>query len=93
MAYFAHEIGHVLDTLNGMFHTRAQYGKNGYEVVADDYAINHWVFKKASEEVQRNIILHRIFYSNDQFSVFDYYDTIAFITGNNDGGPNIKSAS
>ena len=38
MAYFAHEIGHVLDTLNGIFHTRAQYGKNGYEVVADDYA-------------------------------------------------------
>ena len=21
MAYFAHEIGHVLDTLNGIFHT------------------------------------------------------------------------
>ena len=41
MAYFAHEIGHVLDTLNGMFHTRAQYGKNGYEVVASGTRQSH----------------------------------------------------
>ena len=40
MAYFAHEIGHDLDTLNGIFHTRSEYGKNCYEVVAGFHFFN-----------------------------------------------------
>lgn len=67
MTAIAHEIGHILDVRSGNFHNRSEYGTNGYEAIADNYAMkSHWAFNKASAEAKRQVLLHYIMFSNGQ---------------------------
>ena len=54
----SHEIGHMLDNINGRFSSKNIERANAIERYADEFAMSHWSYQKATASGKSKIIYH-----------------------------------